>query len=109
MRLENANDGLQGDLPTTVFTTAHSGIQFMPSNYFEVGPNQETINMVRVDYTDGKVTDVVTFSASKETCKLAYEPSFTDLWEYKGDVVVRKFPYMPNEPYYASPGSQGSS
>ncbi|CAH0000091.1 unnamed protein product [Clonostachys byssicola] len=98
-----------GDLPTTVFTTAHSGIQFMPSNYFEVGPNQETINMVRVDYSDGKVTDVVNFGSSKEVCELSYEPSYTDLWEYKGDVVVRKFPYMPNEPYYASPGSQGSS
>jgi primary-amine oxidase len=29
-----------------------------------------------------------------------YTPVEEDLWDYKGDVVVRKFPYSPNDPYY---------
>ncbi|KAI8241344.1 hypothetical protein K4K57_000053 [Colletotrichum sp. SAR 10_99] len=89
-----------GDLPTTVFTTAHSGIQFMPANYFEVGPNVETVNMVRINYHDGNTTDVLTFGAETDACGLDYEPTQVDLWEYKGDVVVRKFPYLPDDPYY---------
>jgi primary-amine oxidase len=93
-----------GDLPTTVFTTAHSGIQFMPSNYFEMGPNVETVNMVRLTYGDGKTSDVINFGSYDDTCELAYEPVFPDLWEYKGDVVVRKFPYLPDEPYYQTDG-----
>ncbi|CAI6089956.1 unnamed protein product [Clonostachys chloroleuca] len=93
-----------GDLPTTVFTTAHSGVQFMPSNYFEVSPNVETVNMVRINYSDGKTTDVVTFGSFDDTCELSYEPTFPDFWEYKGDVVVRKFPYNPNDPYYEATG-----
>ncbi|KAH7000475.1 copper amine oxidase [Ilyonectria destructans] len=89
-----------GDLPTTVFTTAHSGIQFMPTNYFNVGANVETVNMVRVNYKDGDATDVIHFGAYDGTCDLDYEPAFVDLWEYKGDVVVRKFPYSPDDLYY---------
>jgi primary-amine oxidase len=90
----------QGDLPNTVFTTAHSGIQLMPSNYFETGTNVETVNRVRVNYDKGVVSDVISFGASAETCAMNYEPIFVDLWEYKGDVVVRKLPYSPSDPYY---------
>jgi primary-amine oxidase len=76
----------------------------MPSNYFEVSPNVETVNMVRINYSDGKTTDVVTFGSFDDTCELSYEPTFPDFWEYKGDVVVRKFPYNPNDPYYEATG-----
>ncbi|KAJ2906807.1 hypothetical protein MKZ38_010798 [Zalerion maritima] len=89
-----------GDLPTTVFTTAHSGIQFMPANYFDVGVNKRTVNMVRVNYDDGEATEVATFGSGGDTCELNYEPAAVDLWEYVGDVVVRKFPYLPDDPYY---------
>lgn len=72
----------------------------MPSNYFEVGVNTETVNMVRVNYNDGDVSEVISFGSSEDTCELRYEPVFVDLWDYKGDVVVRKLPYSPNDPYY---------
>jgi hypothetical protein len=39
---------LQGDLPMTVFTTAHSGVHFTPVNYLEGSPSVETVNMVRI-------------------------------------------------------------
>lgn len=72
----------------------------MPNNYFDVGTNTETVNMVRVNYDKGVVSDVISFGASDDTCTLQYEPVFADLWDYKGDVVIRKLPYSPNDPYY---------
>lgn len=45
-----------GDLPNTVFTTAHSGVQFMPLNYLLSDPSRETVNQVRIDYEDGVVS-----------------------------------------------------
>ncbi|KKA26891.1 hypothetical protein TD95_003263 [Thielaviopsis punctulata] len=89
-----------GDLPNTVFTTAHSGVQFMPSNYFLVDQSRRTNNMVRIQYGNGSAAQVIDFGQVAENCTLDYEPATVDLWEYKGDVVVRKFPYDPNNPYY---------
>ncbi|KAL4924490.1 copper amine oxidase [Aspergillus undulatus] len=89
-----------GDLPNTVFTTAHSSIQFMPLNYLPGDPSRETVNMVRVDYADGAATAVETFGQSNETCKIKLSPIADELWSYQGDVIVRKFPYDPNDPFY---------
>ncbi|KUI65756.1 Amiloride-sensitive amine oxidase [copper-containing] [Cytospora mali] len=91
-----------GDLPNTVFTTAHSGITIMPSNYFEIDQSRSTVNMVRIKYNEGVTTDVETFGQKETsgTCDISYAPTEAELWDYKGDVVVRKFPYDPNNPYY---------
>jgi primary-amine oxidase len=89
-----------GDLPNTVFTTAHSGVHFMPLNYLLGDPSRETVNMVRVDYNGGNVSAVDTFGQHDDQCKLDFTPAEASLWNYVGDVVVRKFPYDPNEPYY---------
>ncbi|KAL4959101.1 copper amine oxidase [Aspergillus stella-maris] len=56
-----------GDLPNTVFTTAHSGVQFMPLNYLPGDPSRETVNMVRVDYSNGAATAVKTFGQHNGT------------------------------------------
>ncbi|KAK9794237.1 putative Amine oxidase catalytic domain-containing protein [Seiridium cardinale] len=89
-----------GDLPNTVFTTAHAGIQFMPSNYFDIDQSRNTVNAVRINYSNGTATDVETFGQKDDTCSLDFTPVEYDLYSYKGDVVVRKFPYDPNNPYY---------
>ncbi|KAG8156734.1 hypothetical protein KVR01_013339 [Diaporthe batatas] len=91
-----------GDLPNTVFTTAHSGMQFMPSNYFTGDQSRNTVNMVRIDYKDGNTSAVELFGqkSAPGTCKVDYAPGEADLWGYTGDVVVRKFPYDPNNPYF---------
>ena len=89
-----------GDLPNTVFTTAHSGIQFMPSNYFLMDQSRQTVNMVRIDYSDGNTSNVETFGQKDETCTVDFTPPENDLYGYTGDVVIRKFPYDPNDPYY---------
>lgn len=90
-----------GDLPNTVFTTAHSGIQFMPSNYFTMDQSRQTVNQVRIDYNNGTASLVETFGQKKDqSCALDFEPSEPDLYGYTGDVVIRKFPYDPNHPFY---------
>ncbi len=89
-----------GDLPNTVFTVAHSGVQFLPSNYYSLDQSRRTVNMVRIDYHNGNVSEVDTFGQKDDTCTLDFEPAEPDLYSYKGDVVVRKFPYDPDEWYY---------
>ncbi|KAF4554230.1 Copper amine oxidase-like protein 5 [Elsinoe fawcettii] len=91
-----------GDLPNTVFTTAHSGVQFMPLNYFAGDTGRQTVNQVRIDYGGGNRSTVERFGqgAGDGQCALRYEKVSEDLEGYKGDVVIRKFPYDPNDPYY---------
>ncbi|KAF2146772.1 uncharacterized protein K452DRAFT_323862 [Aplosporella prunicola CBS 121167] len=89
-----------GDLPNTVFTTAHSGLQIMPLNYLSGDPSRETVNMVRIDYKNGSVSAVDTFGQAQMTCNADIATFEPDLYSYKGDVVIRKFPYDPNNPYY---------
>jgi primary-amine oxidase len=100
-----------GDLPNTVMTTAHSGIQFMPSNYFDMDESRRTVNQVRIGYEDGKTTEVEMFGqfgaagvGGEGTCEKKCTPDFVpvdpDLEGYVGDIVVRKFPFDPNNPYF---------
>ena len=89
-----------GDLPNTVFTTAHSGFQIMPLNYLLGDPSRQTVNQVRIDYNNGNVSAVETFGQKDQTCAVDFQPTEPSFWDYKGDVVVRKFPYSPNDPYY---------
>jgi primary-amine oxidase len=51
--------------------------------------------MVRIDYKDGNTSAVELFGQKGEP-----ESCEADLWGYTGDVVVRKFPYDPNNPYF---------
>lgn len=93
-----------GDLPNTVFTTAHSGIQFMPLNYLLGDPSRQSVNQVRIDYGGGNgsrvPSTVDTFGQIDDSCTVNFEPIEPDLSEYVGDVVIRKFPYDPNDPYF---------
>lgn len=38
------------------------------------------------------------FGLKDESCALDFEPVETSLWDYKGDVVVRKVSCDPNDP-----------
>ncbi|TKA83156.1 hypothetical protein B0A55_00722 [Friedmanniomyces simplex] len=89
-----------GDLPNTVFTTAHSGIQFMPLNYYDGDISRQTVNMVRINYDKGNVSEVKTFGQKEATCSADLAKEEFDFYSYTGDVVIRKFPYDPNDPYF---------
>jgi primary-amine oxidase len=71
----------------------------MPSNYFSIDQSRGTINMVRIDYANGTTKNVATFGQQDTTCALNFVPTEVDLYQYKGDVVVRKFPFDANDPY----------
>lgn len=89
-----------GDLPNTVFTTAQSAVHFMPLNYFEGDQSRKTRNMVRIDYDGGEVSDVEMFGQNEGLCAVEVGGEDAELWGYTGDVVIRKFPYDPNDPFF---------
>jgi primary-amine oxidase len=60
----------------------------------------ETTNMVRVQYGDGNKSQVVVFRRGKPNCMVG------DLESYVEDAVVRKFPYDPNDPYFATDSTE---
>ena len=59
-----------GDLPNTVYTTAHSAIVITPSNYFSHDQSRDTINMVKLKqhYRTGE-TEVVLFGQAHQVCQ----------------------------------------
>lgn len=81
------------DLPNTVFTAAHSSVMFVPVNYFEGDVSRRTVNMVRIDYDGGDVTAVEEFGQGEVACEVEFKDLTEELWDYTGDVVIRKFPY----------------
>jgi primary-amine oxidase len=94
------------DLPNTVATNAHAGVAFLPNNFMEWDASRRTANMVRVAYSDGVVEQVKRFGMARDTCPRRYSPVEVDLFDYTGDVVVRKFPYEPDRPYYETESIQ---
>ncbi|KAK4059971.1 hypothetical protein Trihar35433_10515 [Trichoderma harzianum] len=57
-----------GDLPNTVFTTAHSALIIEPLNYLDLDASRATSQQVRLNYKDGKVQSVKTFDSQNVTC-----------------------------------------
>jgi primary-amine oxidase len=82
-----------GDLPNTVFTTAHGGFVLEPFNYLLNNPAKQTKHMARVTFGDSGTT-VYTFGDDAPTCSFSAAGQVADLSTYSGDVSVRKFPYF---------------
>ena len=60
-----------GDLPNTVYTTARSAIQIIPSNYFVRDQSRDTVNMVQLDWKYENMTssfDVDYFGQHHQVC-----------------------------------------
>ncbi|KAF2105655.1 copper amine oxidase [Lophiotrema nucula] len=59
-----------GDLPNTMFTSAHSAVRFEPFNYLEDGdPSVASTQQLRLVYgEDGSVKEVKTFGAESANC-----------------------------------------
>ncbi|KAH7060686.1 copper amine oxidase [Macrophomina phaseolina] len=90
-----------GDLPNTVFTTAHSGLTIMPLNYLGSDPSRTTPNQVRINYSRGATTGVEIFGQDQPTCSANLGALQPNLNEYSGDVAVRKYPFDPANPHVA--------
>jgi primary-amine oxidase len=58
-----------GDLPNTMFTSAHSAMRFEPFNYLEGDPSVASNQQVRIDYDEeGHVAFVEEFGKKTGTC-----------------------------------------
>lgn len=79
-----------GDLPNTVFTTAHSAMIIEPQNYLEGDPSRATTQQIRVVYGDS--TTVKTFGAEPATCLV--DPSQLNPDPTKSRTMVRDRAYL---------------
>lgn len=59
-----------GDLPNTVFSTAHSAITIAPFNYLPGDPSRATTQQVRIDSFQGGNGSVTNFGAKPATCSV---------------------------------------
>lgn len=56
-----------GDLPNTVYTTARSAVQIIPSNYFVRDQSRDSVNMVQLNWKDTHF-DVKYFGQHHQVC-----------------------------------------
>jgi len=56
-----------GDLPNTVFSTAHSAMLIEPLNYLLGDPSQASSQQVLIKTTDGK-PEITRYGAKEATC-----------------------------------------
>jgi len=49
--------------------------------------------MIRINYEDGNVSEVNTFGQQESVCSVDLSQEEFDPYLYKGDSVIRKFPY----------------
>lgn len=59
-----------GDLPNTVFSTAHSAITIEPFNYLPGDPSRATTQQVRINSSQGGNGSVTNFGAKPVTCSV---------------------------------------
>ncbi|KAI2080782.1 hypothetical protein LOZ04_004158 [Ophidiomyces ophidiicola] len=91
------------DLPNTVTTNAHSSLAIVPHNYLPSNPSRATRQQVRVTFGNDKPTQVETFGSGQAKCSFDMQNAIPDLSDYKGDVVIPKYPfYLPGNATYAS-------
>ncbi|KAL7413894.1 copper amine oxidase [Mrakia frigida] len=88
-----------GDLPNTVFTTAQSGFMISPHNYLLSDPSRASRQAVRINYNSSGVQEVERFGGMAADGTVDLAALNANLWDYSGDVAVRKFPYDPLSPY----------
>lgn len=59
-----------GDLPNTVFSTAHSAITIEPFNYLPGDPSRATTQQVRINSIQGANGSVTSFGAKPVACSV---------------------------------------
>jgi primary-amine oxidase len=70
-----------GDLPNTVFTTAHAGLTMMPLNYYTHDISTETLSQVQINFkNNGNVSKVQTFGQQEAVCSVNLAKEAPDLY-----------------------------
>ncbi|KAJ4002737.1 hypothetical protein NW766_012667 [Fusarium irregulare] len=86
-----------GDLPNTVFSTAHSSMLIEPLNYLLGDPSQASSQQVLIKTTDGK-PEITTYGAKNTTCPIDLAQLNPDLSNYSNSISVLKYPYDGSKP-----------
>lgn len=72
------------DLPNTVVTYSHSGVRFVPINYFQLNPSQRTAQAVHITHGN-EANSVESFGQTGDTCTVpTIEEQLEPLYEYRG-------------------------
>jgi primary-amine oxidase len=75
-----------GDLPNTVFTTAHAGLTMMPLNYYTHDISTETLSQVQINFKkNGNVSKVQTFGQQEAVCSVNLAKEAPDLYSLTDD------------------------
>lgn len=66
-----------------------------PINYLPGDPSKQTVNMVRLNYGYENGSEVMLFGQQvlNAECDISVAAQEADLSQYKGEGVVKKFPY----------------
>lgn len=105
-----------GDLPNTVFSTAHSSMTIEPFNYLLGDPSQASAQQVLIKTADGKA-NINHYGAQQASCPVdmvRYSIPFTqrlmltmlllqsqlnpDLSQYSNSISVLKYPFDGSKP-----------
>ncbi|EWZ48852.1 hypothetical protein BFJ70_g7807 [Fusarium oxysporum] len=86
-----------GDLPNTVFSTAHSAMLIEPLNYLLGDPSQASSQQVLIKTTDGK-PEITRYGAKEATCPIDLAQLNPDLSSYSNSVSVLKYPFDGSKP-----------
>ncbi|KAL2211162.1 amine oxidase catalytic domain-containing protein [Sarocladium strictum] len=86
-----------GDLPNTVFSTAHSAITIEPFNYNLGDPSQASTQQVLIKTTD-KGPEITRYGAQEATCPIDLAQLNPDLSSYSNTVSVLKYPFDGSKP-----------
>ncbi|EWG42608.1 hypothetical protein FVEG_04368 [Fusarium verticillioides 7600] len=86
-----------GDLPNTVFSTAHSSMLIEPMNYLLGDPSQASSQQVLIKTTDGK-PEITRYGAKEATCPVDLAQLNPDLSNYSNSVSVLKYPFDSSKP-----------
>ncbi|KAI1010481.1 hypothetical protein LB503_004928 [Fusarium chuoi] len=86
-----------GDLPNTVFSTAHSAMLIEPMNYLLGDPSLASSQQVLIKTTDGK-PEITRYGAKEATCPVDLAQLNPDLSSYSNSVSVLKYPFDGSKP-----------
>ncbi|KAK8035098.1 Copper amine oxidase [Apiospora rasikravindrae] len=87
-----------GDLPTTVFTTAHTAMLIEPFNYLPGSPHRATKQMVQLASKNG-TTAITRYGATPANCAVdssQFNPKPDENWS--ATIAIRKNPYDGSQP-----------
>ncbi|KAJ0109324.1 amine oxidase catalytic domain-containing protein [Diaporthe amygdali] len=87
-----------GDLPNTVFSTAHSAITIEPFNYLPGDPSRATTQQVRINSDSGGNGSVTSFGAKPVTCSIDSSQLNPKVEILNGTLAVHKLPYDGTRP-----------